>query len=210
MKRRVAVLISGRGSNMSSLLAAAQAPDYPAEIVLVLSNRADAGGFSHVGTVATAVVDHKPFKGDRPAHEAAIQAVLEQHAIELVCLAGYMRQLTGTLVAQWAGRMLNIHPSLLPSFPGLHTHQRALAAGVKLHGCTVHYVTEVLDVGPIIAQSAVPVLPGDDVECLSARVLAQEHLLYPQALAIVAGRTPRWAPAASVLHNPLPMAASPA
>ena len=183
-RTRVAVLISGRGSNMEALIEAAAAPDYPAEIALVLSNRPDAAGISRAQAagIATAVVDHRDFPRDRPAHEAAIDARLRAENIELVCLAGYMRLLTPFLVGQWAGRMLNIHPSLLPAFPGLHTHLRALETGVRLHGCTVHLVTETMDEGPILAQTAVPVLTGDTEVGLSARVLAAEHTLYPLAL----------------------------
>jgi phosphoribosylglycinamide formyltransferase-1 len=188
---------------MASLLAATSAPLYPAEIALVLSNRPDAPGLAFAGTAATMAIDHRRFGRDRAAHETAIQQALETHGIELVCLAGYMRQLTPFLVDRWRGRMLNIHPSLLPSFPGLHTHERALAAGVKLHGCTVHMVTEELDDGPIIAQAAVPVLPDDDADRLAARVLAQEHVVYPEALRLVAGQTPRWAEPTDVLCNPL-------
>ena len=185
MKRRVAILISGRGSNMEALLAAARDPAYPAEIVLVLSNRPDAAGLARAAAagVPVAVVDHRDYQGDRAAHEAAIDAVLRQAGVELVCLAGYMRLLTPRLVGAWAGHMLNIHPSLLPAFPGLHTHARALAAGVTQHGCTVHLVTQDMDAGLILAQAAVPVLPGDTEESLAARVLAQEHRLYPAALA---------------------------
>ncbi len=144
MRRRTAVLISGRGSNLAALIAAAAAPDYPAEIALVVSNRPEAGGLAHAAaaSIPTAIVDHRPFRGDREAHEAVLDARLRAADIELVCLAGYMRVLTPLLVGRWAGRMLNIHPSLLPAFPGLHTHARALAAGVKLHGCTVHLVTD--------------------------------------------------------------------
>jgi formyltetrahydrofolate-dependent phosphoribosylglycinamide formyltransferase len=149
-------------------------------------------------------VDHRAFPGDRPAHEAAIDAVLCVEEIALVCLAGYMRLLSPFLVDRWAGRMLNIHPSLLPAFPGLHTHARALTAGVKLHGCTVHLVTQAMDEGPILAQAAVPVLPGDDEATLAARVLAQEHLIYPAALAAVAGQGPSWPEQAAALLNPLP------
>jgi formyltetrahydrofolate-dependent phosphoribosylglycinamide formyltransferase len=202
----VAVLISGRGSNLASLDAACGCASFPAEIVLVLSNRADAGGLKLADGAARAVIDHRPFGKDREAHEREIQYALEIHGVELVCLAGYMRQLTPWLVGRWKGRMLNIHPSLLPAFPGLHTHARALAAGVKLHGCTVHRVTEALDDGPIVAQAAVPVLPDDDEQRLAARVLAQEHLLYPAALAFVAGQSPCWAMATDALRNPLPLA----
>ena len=205
MKRRVGILISGRGSNMTALLEAARAADYPAEIVLVLSNRADAAGLARAAEagIATRVIAHKDFGRDRAAHEAAIDAALREAGVELVCLAGYMRLLTPFLVRAWAGRMLNIHPSLLPAFPGLETHARALAAGVKLHGCTVHLVTEGMDEGPILAQAAVPVLDGDTEDTLAARVLAQEHLLYPLALAAMAsglGATP--APADAALRNP--------
>jgi phosphoribosylglycinamide formyltransferase-1 len=207
MRRRTAVLISGRGSNMAALLDAARDPAYPAEIVLVLSNRPDAGGLdlaARAGT-ATEVVDHRPFKGDRAAHEAAIDRVLRAHGIEVVCLAGYMRLLTPVLVDAWHGRMLNIHPSLLPAFPGLDTHARALAGGVKLHGCTVHLVTQEMDAGPILAQAAVPVLPGDTGDTLAERVLRQEHRLYPAALAAFAagGDAPGPGPD-EALANPLP------
>ncbi len=207
-KRRGAVLISGRGSNMAALLAAARDPAYPADIALVLSNRPDAAGLrtaSDAG-VNTAVVDHRPFARDRAAHEAALDRRLRDAGIEIVCLAGYLRLLTPFLVGQWAGRMLNIHPSLLPAFPGLDTHARALAAGVKLHGCTVHLVTEEMDAGPILAQAAVPVLPGDTAATLAARVLTQEHRLYPLALALVAsGAAPRAPEAETALLNPLPL-----
>jgi formyltetrahydrofolate-dependent phosphoribosylglycinamide formyltransferase len=191
-KRRTAILISGRGSNMQALIAAAADPAYPASIDLVLSNRPDAAGLATAAAagVPTLVIDHRAFPADRAAHEAAIDRALRDHAIELVCLAGYMRLLTPWLVGRWAGRMLNIHPSLLPAFPGLDTHARALAAGACQHGCTVHLVTEAMDAGPILAQAAVPVLPDDDAETLAARVLAQEHLIYPRALAQLAERTP--------------------
>lgn len=187
-KRRVGVLISGRGSNMNALIEAAKAADYPAEIVLVLSNKADAEGLETArrNGIATAVIDHKPFKGDRAAFERAIDARLRESAVELTCLAGFMRVLTGTLVGAWEGRLLNIHPSLLPSFTGLHTHERAIAAGARLHGCTVHFVNQELDAGPIIAQAVVPILHGDSADNLSARVLVQEHKLYPRALALIA------------------------
>lgn len=184
MKKRVAILISGRGSNMGALLAAAQDPAYPAEIVLVLSNRPDAAGLdvARAEGIDAIAIDHKPFGRDRAAHEAAIHRVLLAHRIDIVCLAGYMRLLTPFLVQAWQGKMLNIHPSLLPNFPGVDTHARALAAGVATHGCTVHLVTEGMDEGPIIDQASVPVLPEDDENTLAARVLAQEHLLYPRAL----------------------------
>lgn len=199
----VAVLISGRGSNMEALVRAAAAPGYPAAIRLVLSNRPDAAGLAHAAAagIEPLCIDHRQYGRDRAAHERAIQSALEQRGIGLVCLAGYMRLLTPFLVGAWAGRMLNVHPSLLPSFPGLDTHARALAAGVKLHGCTVHLVTETMDEGPILAQAAVPVLPGDTHDTLAARVLAQEHRLYPQALqAHVSGRTRPASPDAALLN----------
>ncbi|MBL6453817.1 phosphoribosylglycinamide formyltransferase [Belnapia sp. T6] len=206
MRRRTAILISGRGSNMVALLEAARAADFPAEIALVLSNRADAGGLALAAAagVPTAVVESRPFGRDRAAHEAAVQVALEAHGIELICLAGYMRLLTPYLVGRWAGRMLNIHPSLLPAFPGLDTHARALAAGARLHGCTVHWVTEEMDAGPILAQAAVPVLPEDTEESLGARVLTQEHRIYPAALRLAAGGEVSWPPGSAVLANPLP------
>ena len=187
-KRRTAILISGRGSNMAALIEAAAAPDFPAEIVLVLTNKPDAGGLAIAAAagITTVAIDHRPFGKDRAAHEAAVDAALRAHDVEIVCLAGYMRLLSPFLVSRWAGRMLNIHPSLLPDFKGLHTHERALAAGVSHHGCTVHLVTEDLDSGPILAQAEVPVLPGDTPESLSARVLEAEHKLYPQALRMLA------------------------
>ena len=187
MRRRVAVLISGRGSNMASLIEAARRPDYPAEIALVASNRPDAGGLAHAEAagVPTAVVDHKAFP-DRAAFEDALDGVLRRHGAELIALAGFMRVFTAGFVERWTGRMLNIHPSLLPLFKGLHTHRQALEAGVLVHGCTVHFVVPELDSGPIVAQAAVPVLPGDTEDTLAARILTQEHVIYPRALAMVA------------------------
>jgi phosphoribosylglycinamide formyltransferase 1 len=207
-RRRTAVFISGRGSNMASLLAAAEDPGFPAEIALVFSNQTDAAGldYARFHGVEALAIDHRPFRSDRAAHEAAIQAELERRGIELVCLAGYMRVLTPFFVGRWAGRMLNIHPSLLPAYPGLHTHARALAAGARLHGCTVHLVSEVVDDGPILAQAAVPVLPGDTEESLAARVLAQEHRIYPAALCAFVLGTATPAPADAALLNPLPAA----
>lgn len=207
MKTPVAVLISGRGSNMEALAAAAAHPDYPVRIALVLSNRPEAAGLAtaRAAGIRADAVDHRPFGGDRAAHEAALDARLRDAGAEIVCLAGYMRLLTPFLVEAWRGRMLNIHPSLLPAFPGLHTHARALEAGVKLHGCTVHLVTQVMDEGPILAQAAVPVLPADTEDTLAARVLRQEHLLYPAALAAVARGSLVLAPdEAASLANPLP------
>lgn len=192
-RQKVGVLISGRGSNMLSLIRAAQAPDYPAEITLVLSNRPDAGGLERAASfgIATAVVDHKPFGRDREAFEKAVDAELQAAGIELVALAGFMRLLSPWLVEHWAGRMLNIHPALLPSFKGLDTHERALETGVKLHGATVHFVSSEMDAGPIIMQGAVPVLDGDTPDTLGARVLEVEHRIYPEALALIASGTAR-------------------
>ncbi len=187
-KKRVAVLISGRGSNMASLIEAAKDDSYPADIALVVSNRPDAAGLGHARSqgITTAVVDHTQYGKDREAFERALQDVLAAHRIDLVCLAGFMRLLTPWFVDQWQGRMLNIHPALLPAFKGLHTHERALAEGVKTHGATVHFVSSEMDSGPIIAQAEVPVLPGDTPETLAARVLEAEHRIYPQALRRVA------------------------
>ncbi len=212
MKARVAVLVSGGGSNMAALADAAAAPGYPAEIALVLSNRADAGGLSKARDrgIATACIDHRPFGPDRAAHEEAIDAVLREHGIGMVCLAGYMRLLTPFLVGAWAGRMLNIHPSLLPAFPGLHTHARALAAGATLHGCTVHRVTDVMDEGPILGQAAVPVLPDDTAGILAARVLTQEHRLYPACLRAAIEGPAAWQKPDAAFLNPLPASPGPA
>ncbi len=187
-KKRVAVLISGRGSNMAALIEAASARDYPAEIALVVSNRPDAFGLTRAreAGVATAVVDHKTFAEDRAAFERALDATLEAHRIDIVCLAGFMRLLTPWFVTRWNGRLLNIHPALLPQFKGLHTHRRALEAGVKRHGATVHFVATEMDSGPIIAQDWVAVRDDDTEETLAARVLELEHRIYPQALRLVA------------------------
>ena len=187
-KVRAAVLISGGGSNMAALIEAAKAADYPAEIALVISNNPDAAGLARAEAagVKALAIDHRPYAKDREAHEFAIQAALEQAGTELVCLAGYMRILTPFLVKSWAGRMLNIHPSLLPLYPGLHTHRRAIEAGDAEAGVTVHLVTTALDAGPILGQARVPVLPGDTEETLAARVLTEEHKLYPRVLAEVA------------------------
>lgn len=186
-KPRAAVLISGRGSNMMSLIEAAAAPGYPVEIACVISNRPDAHGLARAQAcnIPTRTVDHKAH-ADRAAFDAALQAVLEEEQVDLVCLAGFMRLLTAGFVEGWQGRMINIHPALLPSYKGLHTHERALADGVKIHGATVHFVTPEMDVGPIIMQAAVPVLEGDTPDTLGARVLAQEHVIYPAALRLVA------------------------
>ena len=169
---------------MASLIAAAREPGYPAEIVLVVSNRPEAPGLelARKADVPAIAIDHRAFRGDRAAHEAAIDDALRAVGVEIVCLAGYMRLLTPRLIDPWQGRMLNIHPSLLPAFPGLHTHERALAAGATEHGCTVHVVTQTMDEGPILAQASVPVLAGDTPDRLAARVLEQEHVIYPRAL----------------------------
>lgn len=200
---RIAVLISGRGSNLEALLRDAVRPGFPGVIALVIANQPDAGGLAvaRAAGVEAVCIDHRPFGRDRAAHEAAIQSALAARGIGLVCLAGWMRLLTPGFVAGWAGRMLNIHPSLLPSFPGLDTHARALAAGVCLHGCTVHVVTAAMDEGPILGQAAVPVLPGDTVEALAARVLVQEHLLYPLVLRGVLGGVPAAVAADAALVN---------
>jgi phosphoribosylglycinamide formyltransferase-1 len=186
-RKRVAVLISGRGSNMAALIAAAKAPDYPAEIVLVVANRPAAAGLALAGAEAieTAVVDHATYV-TREVFERAVQAVLEAQRIDLICLAGFMRLLTPAFVGLWQGRMINIHPALLPAFKGLDTHARALAAGVKIHGASVHFVVPDVDSGPIIAQGAVEVTDDDTSETLAARVLAIEHRIYPTALALLA------------------------
>jgi len=181
--KRVAIFISGGGSNMVKLVES-MTGDHPARPVLVLSNRADAGGLARAAEmgVPTAVVDHRPFKGDREAFQAALQAELVKAAPDILCLAGFMRVLTASFVQNWQGRMLNIHPSLLPKYRGLHTHARALEAGDAEHGCTVHEVTPELDEGPILGQAVVPVRAGDTPDDLAERVLVQEHRLYPAVL----------------------------
>ena len=187
-RKRVGVLISGRGSNMVSLAEAAQAPGYPAEIALVISNIPGVAGLDRARDfgIATATVDHRPFGKDREAFERAVDEVLRVNQIDLLVLAGFMRILTPWFVTRWEGRMINIHPSLLPLFKGTHTHRQALEAGVSVHGCSVHFVVPELDAGPVILQAKVPVLPGDDEETLAKRVLVEEHKLYPAALAEVA------------------------
>jgi phosphoribosylglycinamide formyltransferase 1 len=186
--KRVAVLISGRGSNLGALIDAAREPTCPAQIALVISNRADAAGLdrARASGIASAIVAHASYGEDREAFERALQDVLIKSEIELICLAGFMRLLTPWFVTQWHGRMLNIHPALLPAFKGLDTHARALAAGVKIHGATVHFVTNEMDAGPIVAQAAVPVLEDDSEDALAARVLAVEHQIYPLALRLLA------------------------
>jgi formyltetrahydrofolate-dependent phosphoribosylglycinamide formyltransferase len=215
MRRRTAILISGRGSNMAALLEAAANPAYPAEIALVLSNRGDAAGLEHARArgVPVAVVESRPFGRDRDAFEHAMETALHDNGVQLVALAGFMRVLTEGFVARWQDRLVNIHPSLLPAFRGLDTHARALAAGVKLHGCTVHLVRSGVDEGPILAQAAVPVLPDDAEATLAARVLAEEHRLYPAALGWLAAGLVRVegdrarigaAAASGALANPVP------
>lgn len=186
-KTKLAILISGRGSNMQALIDACAQPDFPAEIALVLSNRPDAGGLDRAkeAGLPTAVVDHAGYE-TREAFEAVMTDLIEASGAQLVCLAGFMRLLTADFVNHWRDRLINIHPSLLPSFPGLHTHERAIEAGVKLHGCTVHFVRAEMDNGPIIGQAAVPVLSGDTPGDLAARVLAAEHKLYPACVKLVA------------------------
>ncbi len=187
-RKKVAVLISGRGSNMASLISASMEPSYPAEIALVISNRPGAPGLERAAEfgIATAAIDHKDYPGDREAFEKALDEKLKAHKTDLVALAGFMRLLTPWFVNQWHNRLINIHPALLPSFKGLNTHERALEAGVKLHGATVHFVSAEMDDGPIIIQGAVPVLDADTPDTLGARVLAVEHQIYPKALALAA------------------------
>ena len=186
-RKRAVVFISGSGSNMMALVAAAKAADYPAEIVGVISDKVDAGGLAKAAAegIATFAFPRKDY-ASKDAHEAAIFSALDQLSPDILCLAGYMRLLTATFIQRYEGRMLNIHPSLLPLFPGLHTHQRAIDAGMRIAGCTVHFVTEGMDEGPVIGQAAVPVLSGDTAESLAARVLTIEHQIYPQALRLFA------------------------
>jgi phosphoribosylglycinamide formyltransferase 1 len=188
MRKRAAVLISGRGSNLSALMDATKDAAYPAEIALVISNRAEAAGLARAidAGIPTSIVDHRPFGKNREAFERALNAVLEAYRIDIVCLAGFMRVLSPWLLTRWPDLILNIHPSLLPAFPGLDTHERALEAGVKIHGATVHFAVPDVDAGPIIAQAAVPVLDDDTADTLAARVLTVEHRIYPLALKLVA------------------------
>lgn len=187
VKTRVGVLISGRGSNMQALVNAARDPSYPAEIVVVISNRPDAPGIAWAKAqgIPTLALDHKLYE-NREHFEGQLQSVLTMSGVEIVALAGFMRLMTPGFVERWRDRMINIHPSLLPSFKGLHTHERALAAGVKVAGCTVHLVRPEMDEGPILAQAAVPVLEDDTADRLAARVLEAEHVIYPEALAWLA------------------------
>ena len=189
MKRRVAILISGRGSNMVALIEAAREKDFPAEIVVVISNRSDAGGLekAEAAGIPTLTIESKPFGKDRAAFETALQSALDQHKVELICLAGFMRLFTAEFVQRWHGRMLNIHPSLLPSFPGLEPQAQALRAGVKISGATVHFVIPETDAGPIVMQGAVAVRDDDTPDTLAARIIAIEHRIYPEALRLVAG-----------------------
>jgi phosphoribosylglycinamide formyltransferase-1 len=190
-KRRVAILISGRGSNMAALIRAARAADFPAEIVLVISNRADAGGLitAREHGIAAVAIESKPFGKDRAAFEAHLQAALDQHKVELICLGGFMRLFTAEFVRRWYGKMLNIHPSLLPSFPGLEPQAQALRAGVKVSGATVHFVIPETDAGPVVMQGVVAVADDDTPDTLAARILIVEHLIYPEALKrLAAGR----------------------
>ena len=188
MKRRVAILISGRGSNMAALIQAAAAQDYPAEIAVIISNREDAPGLARAQAsgIPTVVVESKPFGKDRAGFEAKLQTALDQYGIELICLGGFMRLFTPAFTERWYGRMLNIHPSLLPCFPGLDPHGQALRAGVKISGATVHFVIPETDAGPILMQGAVAVSDHDTPETLSERILEVEHRIYPDALRLLA------------------------
>jgi phosphoribosylglycinamide formyltransferase-1 len=188
MKRRVAILISGRGSNMAALIDAAKSADFPAEIVAVISNRADAPGLEKAAAsgIATVVIESKPFGKDRAGFEAVLQRALDEKKVDLICLGGFMRLFTAEFVQHWYGRMLNIHPALLPSFPGLDPHGQALQAGVKISGATVHFVIPETDAGPIIMQGAVTVADDDTAETLSQRILGIEHCIYPEALRLLA------------------------
>jgi phosphoribosylglycinamide formyltransferase 1 len=188
MKRRVAILISGRGSNMTALVEAARRQDFPAEIVVVISNMADAAGLAKArdGGIPTVTIESKPFGKDRAGFEAKLQSALDDYRVDLICLGGFMRLFTAAFVQRWHGRMLNIHPSLLPSFPGLDPHGQALRAGVKISGATVHFVIPETDAGPIVMQGAIAVRDDDTAEALAVRVLEIEHRIYPDALRLVA------------------------
>jgi phosphoribosylglycinamide formyltransferase-1 len=186
-RQKIAILISGRGSNMQALITACTQPEFPAQPVLVLANEPGAAGLAVAAAagVPTRTVDHRQFGRDRAAFERALTSELEGARADLVCLAGFMRLLGGDFIARWWNRLINVHPSLLPAFKGLHTHERALASGVRLHGCTVHFVRPAMDDGPIIVQAAVPVLPDDTPERLGTRVLAVEHICYPLAVRLI-------------------------
>ena len=207
-RKRVAVMISGRGSNLASLVSASMASDYPCRIVGVVSDRQEAGGLRLAADydIQTHVADRADHE-TRESFEQAILSGLEAMQPDVVCLAGFMRLLSGDFVRRWLGSMINIHPSLLPSFPGLDTHQRALTHQVRLHGCSVHFVTEGMDDGPLIGQAAVPVLPDDDAETLAARVLKAEHRLYPAALRLVAEERVKITDSGTVLFSNFPAAA---
>ena len=185
-KARIAVLISGRGSNLQALIDACADPDYPAEIALVISNRPKAQGLERAGKagIKREIINHKDF-ATREDFEAALSHALKTAKVDYICLAGFMRVLTASFASDWRGRLINIHPSLLPSFEGLHMHERMIDAGVKIAGCTVHFVSAEVDNGPIIGQAAVPVLPGDDPDKLAERILEQEHRLYPACLKLL-------------------------
>lgn len=203
-RTKVGVLISGRGSNMQALLRAAEDPAFPADIALVISNRPDAAGLEiaqGLGVEALAI-DHKPFGQDRASHEKLVDAKFREAGVEVIAYAGYMRILTDQFLTAWSGRQLNIHPSLLPLFKGLHPQRQALQAGVKVSGCTVHEVTLEVDSGPIVGQAAVPVLPGDTEESLAARILVAEHRLYPACLAAFVRGEPARPPETAALYNP--------
>ncbi len=185
---RVGILISGRGSNMQALVNAAKTPGFPAEVACVISNEPDAKGldFARAEGIPTAVVNHRDFKGDRQAFEEVLDAKLREYGVELVCLAGFMRLVTGWFVDQWMDKLVNIHPSLLPAFPGIHVHEKVIEYGAKFSGCTIHYVRAEMDHGPIIIQAAVPVHPDDDADKLAARILESEHKIYPLAVRMIA------------------------
>ncbi|SMF50686.1 phosphoribosylglycinamide formyltransferase-1 [Xaviernesmea oryzae] len=202
IRKRVAVFISGSGSNMLALADACAAPDFPAEIVAVISDKPSAGGIEKAETrgIRTLVFERKQFAG-KPEHEAAILAALDEVKPDILCLAGYMRLFSGDFISRYEGRILNIHPALLPLFPGLHTHQRAIDAGMKIAGCTVHFVTEGMDEGPIVAQGAVPVLADDTAETLTARILTVEHRLYPLSLKLLAEEKVRMEGAKAVFSD---------
>lgn len=204
-RRRVGVLLSGRGSNMRALHAATLRPDFPAEIVAVVSNKAEAGGLAFAAEkgIPTAAVDHRAF-ADRESFDRAVDAELARQGVELIALAGFMRIFSPWFPARWNGRMINIHPSLLPSFKGLDTHKRAIEAGVRFHGCTVHYVRLEMDEGPIVAQAAVPVLPDDDADSLAGRVLEAEHRLYPLAIRLIGEGRTRIRDGRVLVDGPLP------
>ncbi|HEY0125043.1 MAG TPA: phosphoribosylglycinamide formyltransferase [Rhizobium sp.] len=207
-RKRVVVFISGSGSNMMALVKAAAASDYPAEIVAVISDKADAGGLAKAAAegIATFSFVRKDF-ASKDAHEEAILAQLEALSPDIICLAGYMRLLTGRFIQSYEGRIINIHPSLLPLFPGLHTHQRAIDAGQRIAGCTVHFVTEGMDEGPVIGQAAVPVLTDDTADALAARVLTIEHQLYPQSLRLLSEGKVRMESGKAITTSKTPAAA---